>query len=466
MIRQGRTQPRIAIIGGGVSGLTSAFRLRQRFGDDMHLELFDAADRPGGLLCTKPVGGVAMDVGAEAFIVRRPEALNLVTELGLADHIVAPGPMRPAIWTGGAQDGRLHPLPTPALMGIPVGPEPMTGLAAEADLERMATEPLRPFEWTVGDDPAVGHLVGERFGRSVVERGVNPMLGGVYSAVADQLGLREAIPALAKALDEGAPSLTAAVEAVLAAGRGSAGPVFGALRGGYRELVTALTEAVGNPIQQGISIAGIHATPTGYVLSGAPTDIEYDGVVVAVPIWTAARLLREISPQVAGAFGEVEAAGSAVVAVAVPAETALPEHSGVLVATDSPLRIKAITFSSQKWPHLRSGPVRTLRMSFGRLGAPVTDTDDQLVAAAIADLATVCAAASVPAPTIIDAVVQRWPEGLPHYGPGHLKMISSTMPQLPSGIAVAGSGYAGVGVPACIGTATSAVGKLTADLQT
>lgn len=454
--------PRIAIIGAGISGLTAAYRFRQHFGDDIHLDVFDEADRPGGLLRTRTVGGAAMDVGAEAFIVRRPEARDLVAELGLADRVVSPGPMRPAIWSA----DRLHPLPSPALMGIPAGPETMPELADPADTARMTAEPGVPLAWTVGDNPAVGHLVGERFGRSVVERGVNPMLGGVYSAVADQLGLREAIPALAAALDRGAPSLTAAVQSVIAAGATSTGPVFGALRGGYAELVAALSDAIGPVITHGVAIRGIGATENGFALAGAPGDPEYDGVVVAVPIWTAATLLSDVSPSVATVFGEVAAAGSAVVAFAVPAETALPEHSGVLVATDASLRIKAITFSSQKWPHLRTGPVRTLRTSFGRLGSPVTETDDELVAAALVDLETVFAAAGLPAPRVVDAVVQRWPGGLPHYAPGHLARISAALPELPAGIGVAGSGYRGVGVPACIGTAGSAVAKVTAHLQT
>lgn len=462
----GGRSPRVAVIGAGVSGLTAAFRLRQRLGVDAVIDVYDSADRPGGLLCTREVGGVSMDVGAEAFIVRRPEARDLVDELGLTAHVVSPGGLRPAIWSG---DG-LHPLPAPALMGIPLGPEPMADLASPADLDRMAAEADVSLAWAPGADPSVGDLVGDRFGRSVVARGVDPMLGGVYSTLADHLGLREAIPALARALDDGAPSLTAAVRHVLDAGASATGPVFGALRGGYRELVDALVAAGGARLHLGAAVTGLAHGPDGFTLlieaSGQPRPIDYDGVVVAVPVWTAAELLGDVAPETAAVLADVQPAGSAVVAFAVPESTPLPEHSGVLVATDADLAIKAVTLSTQKWPHLRGGPVRTLRASFGRLGDPVIRTDEQLVAAAVSDLAIVFSAAGLPAPEVADAVVQRWPAGLPHYPPGHLARMRTALAMLPDGIGVAGSGYNGVGVPACIGTADAAVGKVTAALPT
>lgn len=458
--------PRIAVVGAGVSGLTAAFRLRRRLGVDAVVDVYDSADRPGGLLCTRTVGGVAVDVGAEAFIVRRPEARDLVAELGLASRVVSPGGMRPAIWA----DGGLHPLPSPAMMGIPHGPEPMMGLASDSDLTRMAAEPDRPLGWTPGDDPAVGELVADRFGPSVVARGVDPMLGGVYSALSSSLGLREAVPALARALDDGAPSLTAAVGRVLDAGAGATGPVFGALRGGYRDLVDALVAAGGATLHLATPVVGLAGGPGRYTLlldgAGEPRPVTYHAVVVATPIWTAARLLSGVAPDAARVFATVEPAGSAVVAVAVPASTTLPEHSGVLVATDADLRLKAITFSSQKWPHLRAADLHTLRTSFGRLGDPVAESDDALVAAATHDLTTVFAAAGLPGPAVEDAVVQRWPRGIPHYAPGHLARIRGALELLPAGLGVAGSGYNGVGVPACIGTAGAAVGKVTADLTT
>ncbi|WP_143965449.1 protoporphyrinogen oxidase [Gordonia zhaorongruii] len=459
-------RPRVAVIGAGVSGLTAAYSLRRALGDDVHLDVFARDDRPGGALRTRTVGGTSVDVGAEAFIVRRAEARDLITELGLADQIVSPGIMRPAVWSGGA----LHRLPSPALMGIPAESSAMRGLLDDAGLERLATEPRRRLDWVRGAEPTVGGLVADRFGDEVVARAVDPMLGGVYSARARDIGLREAIPALAAALDDGAPSLTAAVQDVVGRGTGS-GPVFGALRGGYRTLVDALVEASRSVMHIGVTVDSVEPAGRGYELVADWTgDLRYDAVLVAAPVWRAADLLAAAAPRAADAFGAVDAAGSAVVAFAVDPDSPLPEYSGVLVATDSGLSVKAITLSSRKWPHLAAsrgadGRPSTLRTSVGRLGEPVIADDAELVRRAGADLATVFGAAGLPEPDVLDAVVQRWPEGLPHYGPGHLAAMADATAALPNGLAVAGSGYRGVGVPACIGTARDAASRIVAHLH-
>ncbi|MGO3327943.1 protoporphyrinogen oxidase [Gordonia sp. (in: high G+C Gram-positive bacteria)] len=451
---------RVAVIGGGVSGLTGAYDLRRLLGDDAHIDVFCADDSPGGILASATVDGLSLDVGAEAFIVRRPEARDLVAELGLGDEVVSPGGMRPAVWS----EGRLHPLPSPALMGIPATASALGDLVDDAERHIVETESDREMHWTRGADVSVGELVADRFGEAVVARSVDPMLGGVYSARAHDLGLREAIPALAAVLDAGAPSLTAAVADVLSRPTGD-GPVFGALRGGYRTLVDALVTAARADVHTGVSVRSVQTDGSAYdVEVGSAADrvdaSGYDAVLVAVPVWTAGALLDEVAPPAADAFSAVDAAGSAVIAFAVDGPT--PEQSGVLVASDAgDLSIKAITLSSRKWPHLAATDGRSvLRASIGRLGHPVTASDEELIARATADLGIVFCAAGLSAPRVRDAAVQRWPAGLPHYGPGHLSAMSAAIATLPAGLAVAGSGYRGVGVPACIGTARDGASRL------
>ncbi|GEE02634.1 protoporphyrinogen oxidase HemY' [Gordonia spumicola] len=450
---------RVAVVGAGVSGLTAAYELRRILGGDARIDVLADDVEPGGLLATRAVGPTTLDVGAEAFIVRRPEALALVTELGLADQVVSPGPSRPAIWSA----GRLTDLPSPALMGIPSTPEAVRDLLDADERRFVESEPDRPMAWTPGSDVSVGDLVGDRFGPAVVARSLDPMLGGVYSARARDLGLRETIPALAAALDAGASSLTEAVRRVGARATGS-GPVFGALRGGYRTLVDALVAAARADIRAPVAVRSVTRAGDGFGLDGIG---DYDAVVIATPVWTAGRLLADVAPESAAVFAGVRAAGSAVVAFAVDGRSPLPPHSGVLVASDADLSIKAITLSSRKWPHLRPEPggVSLLRTSFGRLGEPVVGADADLIARARADLDTVFAAVGLPAPEIVDALVQRWPTGLPHYAPGHLAAMADAVSRLPTGVAVAGSGYRGVGVPACIGTARDAAAGVARDLR-
>ncbi len=135
------------VVGGGISGLTAAYRLRQAAGDQASVTLFEPSDRLGGVLRTEQVGGVAVDVGAEAFVVRRPEMPALLAELGLANEQLGTTGARPLIYS----QARLHPLPTGTLNGIPSSAESMAGLVNDATLARIAAEPDRAVEM---DGPA------------------------------------------------------------------------------------------------------------------------------------------------------------------------------------------------------------------------------------------------------------------------------------------------------------------------
>lgn len=464
----------VAVVGAGISGLTAAYRLRQRLGPDARIDVYEADERVGGILKTVDVGSpgadpIGIDVGAEAFIVRRPEALGLVTELGLADRVVSPTGRRPALWAR----GRLCEMPRPALMGIPATPDAVADLADQGDLARMAAEPDRPFEWVPGSDISVGDLVADRFGPSVVSRSVDPMLGGVYSSLAADIGLREALPALAARLDAGASSLTEAVRELLDNPTAS-GPVFGTLIGGYRVLVDALSDAARPDLRFSAAVTDIRRDDGRWALLTGDqpvADASYDGVVLAAPAWMTGRMLRRAAPEVASTLRAIERAKSVVVSMTLAPHTALPDNSGVLVATGENLRAKAFTLSSRKWAHLgQPGAAVSVRASFGRYGQPVPGEDVQpgidgmLREWAAADLDRVCAAAGIDSVTgrIVDTVVQRWT--LPRYAPGHLAAIAQAEDALPAGLALAGNAVRGVGVPACIGQAGRAVERLVAAL--
>ncbi|QKT07235.1 FAD-dependent oxidoreductase [Gordonia sp. X0973] len=450
---------RVAVVGAGLSGLVAAHELRRILGPELVVDLYEASGRLGGILHGVDVAGRTTDVGAEAFVLRRPEARDLVAELGLADEIVVPTDARPALWAC----GRLRPMPTPTWMGIPASPEAVAEVADDEDLARMATEPDRPLAWTAGADCSLGELVADRFGPSVVARVLDPMVGGVYSCLAADTGLRAALPALAARLDEGAPSLTAAVAALLPAPTAPRTPVFGALRGGYRALVDALVESAAPRTLLDTPVAEIAAAGRSWSVAGQV----YDAVVVATPAPVAARQLGAVAPDSAEALGTIATAAPAVVALALPVETALPAHSGVLVATGEELAgaVKAITFSSRKWDHLdvgEPGPApHRVRASFGRLGQPVTASDAELVAIARAAVGQACGTA-VGEP--VDVAVARWSDGLPCYAPGHDALVEAVFAGLPASIALAGSAYRGVGVPACIGQARAAAAAVRAHL--
>ncbi len=442
------------VVGGGISGLTAAYRLRQAAGDDATITLFDPGDKLGGILRTERVAGRPMELGAEAFVRRRPEMPALLAELGLSDRQMSTTGARPLIYSG----QQLHPLPTATVVGIPSSATSVTGLVDDATIERINAEPERPLDWQPGSDPATAELIGDRFGQQTVARSVDPLLSGVYAGSAATIGLRAAAPSVVAALDRGATSLTDAVRRGLPPA--SDGPVFGALDGGYQVLLDELVERSRLRWVRA-AVDRLDRAERGWSLrDDAGSHWDADAVILAVPAPRLARLISAVAPRSSAAASRIASASSVVVALGVPGDTAFPECSGVLMASGEPLRAKAITLSSRKWG--LGGDVQFLRLSFGRFGDDLaaTATDEQLLAWAAQDLAAVFGLDVEP----VDARVQRWIEAMPQYGPGHADVVAEIRAGLPPTLAVAGSYLDGIGVPACIGAAGRAVESLQAEV--
>ena len=291
-----------AVVGGGISGLVAAYRIRVAVGPEPTILMFDPADRPGGVLRTERLCGQPMDIGAEAFVARRPEVPALLAELGLADRQITPTGVRPTIYSR----DRLHPLPPGAVNGIPSSAQSLEGLVDQATLARVAAEPDAAMPWHPGADPSVGAVVGERFGEQVVTRSVDPMLSGVYAGSAATIGIRSAVPTVAAALDDGAGSLTAAVRRALPAG--ASGPVFAAIDGGYRVL---LDELVARSGLQWVptAVCELAADRKGWELTDDTGHTwRAAGAVVALSAPRAAALLDDVAPHAAAAAARVPVA--------------------------------------------------------------------------------------------------------------------------------------------------------------
>jgi protoporphyrinogen/coproporphyrinogen III oxidase len=441
-----------AVVGGGISGLTAAYKLRCAAGDDALITLFDPAEALGGTLRTASVAGQAVDVGAEAFVARRPEVPQLLAELGLADAQVDTTGVRPLIYAGST----LHPMPERTVNGIPTSAASLAGLVDDDTLSRVAAEPSRPWRWEPGADPAVADVVADRFGAQVVARAVDPLLAGVYAGSAATIGLRSAAPGVAAALDAGAVSLTEAARTALPPASGE--PVFRAVGGGYQRLVDELIRQSRAEVVQTAVTRLSRADDGWHLVNAAGADRRADAVVLAVPAPRLAGVVAHALPLVAAAARRIPVASSVVVALAMPGGTSLPERSGVLVASGEPLHAKAITLSSRKWGH--PAGVELLRLSFGRFGDDVarTASDDELVSWAIADLSGVFGVTTDP----VEVQVARWIDAMPQYGPGHGTLVGTIRAALPDTLALAGNYLDGIGVPACIASGTAAAGRLVA----
>ncbi|MGW1678733.1 protoporphyrinogen oxidase [Saccharopolyspora sp. NPDC002376] len=462
--------PRVAVVGGGIAGLAAAHRLRRELGPQAEIVLVEQASRVGGKLRTVELAGRSYDVGAEAFLARRPEVLRLADELGVADDVVHPGGFSASVRAG----GRTRRLPTGTVMGVPAEPESVQDVLSDAGLSLVRAEKDLPPLRLEGADASVGELLRGRVGDEVVDRLVEPLLGGVYAGDSNRLGLRATIPALAAALDGGAESITAAASAALPAPKPDAPklPVFGAFQNGYRRLIDQLLIAADAKLRLGLPVRSLARTESGWRLeigaAPSPEFLDVDGVVLAVPAPAARRLLQDVVPSAAAKLGEVELASMIVVGLALPADAELPNASGVLIARGerhddgTPFTAKAFTFSSNKWPHLRGANGELLvRGSVGRFGetADLQLDDAEVLRRVQADFAELTGIAAQP----VESTVVRWGGGLPQYGVGHLDLVADVeraLAEVP-GLALAGAALHGVGVPACIATGESAAMEIT-----
>jgi oxygen-dependent protoporphyrinogen oxidase len=456
---------RIAVIGGGISGLAAALRLRDR-APQAQITVYEQAPVPGGKLRTGHLRGVdgtavRVEAGADAFLVHGPDggqsaALALACRVGLGDEIVHPA-------TGSAGvvvDGVLHPMPGGTLMGVPGDLSTLDGVAKPAaGLDHDGDRPLL----APGEDVAVGALARRRLGDEVADRLVDPLLGGVYAGRADRLSLAATVPLLAGACRV-EHTLTGAVRAALAASRRPAGPVFATVRGGLSTLVDRVVAELGDgTVRCGLPIRELHRTGHGWQLvrgmAVRPEVHEFDAVVLALPAHRAARLLREALPAAAAGIGTVEYASVGLVTLALPAVD-LPELSGFLVPVTEGLAVKAATFFPRKWAHHRRADGTVLvRASVGRHGDErvLQASDDDLVALAHRELARIVG----PLPAPVDAAVTRWGGALPQYAPGHLDRVAGAREALRgTALALAGAGYAGVGIAACVTSGWAAADEI------
>jgi protoporphyrinogen/coproporphyrinogen III oxidase len=318
----------------------------------------------------------------------------------------------------------------------------------------MLDERARPFSWRPGADPAVADLVGDRFGEQVVARSVDPLLAGVYAGSAATIGLRSAAPTLAAALDRGAPNLTDAVREALPPP--ITGSVFGAVEGGYSVLVDELIRRADARWAQ-VTVERVNRSTHGWELvDDEGVRWHADAAVLAVPAPRLPKLVEHIAPRTAVAARRIGVASVAVVALALPGGTPVPDQSGVLVASRERLHAKAITLSSRKWG--RRGNVELMRLSHGRFADDLARSagDEDLLSWSAQDLATVFGISVEP----VDCRVVRWIDAMPQYGPGHGELVAELRAGLPPTLAVAGGYLEGIGVPACLAAATRAAASL------
>jgi protoporphyrinogen/coproporphyrinogen III oxidase len=455
----------VAIVGGGISGVAAAFFLRE---SGAAVTVLEGSPRVGGKLAVSEIAGVAVDEGAEALLARRPEGTDLITAVGLDGQLVSPGTTAAAIWTR----GRLRPLPRRQFLGVPADLDELesTGILSADGMVR-ARDDLRLPATGRDADVAVASQVGARFGQELVDRLVDPLLGGVYAGRSEELSFEATMGGLAQAsrqnrsLAMAAASLLPAPPSQARASAGAPAPVFTTLAEGLGTLPPAVAAASGATVRTSAMTRELARTDGGWRLTiGSAHSPEYlnaDAVILAVPATPAARLLNGVpgAAAAAAALAEFRYASMAIVTLAYPRDAfgQPPQRSGYLVPAVDGRSVKAVTFSTVKWPHLRQrGEMEIIRCSVGRVGEEslLQRDDTELASLAAADLEAATGVRGGPAAVR----VSRWGGGLPQYAVGHLDRVArirTGIAALP-GVAVCGAAYDGVGVPACIATARQA----------
>ena len=309
-----RTGPHIVVVGGGVSGLTAALVVAREL-PGARVTVLEGGDRPGGKLRLETVAGHLVDVGAEAMLALRTEAVDLLESVGAADEIVAPQTTSASVWTRGA----LHPLPRATLMGIPADPAEARGLLTDEEVDRA----LHEEDWSggpLGEDVAVGAYVAARLGQGVVDRLVEPLLGGVYSGHASRLSMRAALPQAWPTVVSGGSLLELAARAMgrgsasSPAGGGASSPALGeaprprrapfaGIRGGVGRLPELLVGALSAhdvEVRLHAPVTSLDRTPDGWAVVAGTTSaserLEADAVIVTVAPGPTARLLEPHAP--------------------------------------------------------------------------------------------------------------------------------------------------------------------------
>jgi protoporphyrinogen/coproporphyrinogen III oxidase len=493
------TTPHVVVIGGGIAGLAAAFYLRD---EPVRVTVLEGSPRLGGKLSASEVAGVSMDEGAEALLARRPEGTGLIEAAGLAADLVPAGVTSSAIYTRGV----LRSLPRRQFMGVPADIDELaaSGVVSAEAVARARTEPPRPFE---AADTSVTAYIGARLGVEVVDRLVDPLLGGVYAGRSEDLSFQATLAPLAAATRIH-PTLTKAAAALLPPAPAPAStpslaptstptptsasapastpslpadnskkstPIFVTLTTGLGALPESVAKASGADVRVNAMVRELTRTPAGWRLTigsaAAPEYLDADAVILATPAGPSARLLGQVASQAAAQLAQIPYASMAIITLAFRAGD-FPEQqrSGYLVPAVDGRAVKAATFSTIKWPHLAraadpENPVHIVRCSVGRSGdvAVLQRDDDDLAALAAAELAESIGITAQP----VAHRVTRWGGGLPQYNVGHLDRVARIRQAVSEqpGLAVAGAAYDGVGIPACVATARSAADQVIAHLR-
>ena len=459
---------RIAIVGGGISGLAAAFEMegRRRAGADVEYALYESSPRLGGVLRTEHIDGCLVEAGPDSFVTEKPWATDLCRALGIGDQLIGSNDADRKTYI--LVRGRLIEMPDGLMFLVPtkILPTGLSPLFSWKTKIRMMQELYHPPR-AVDHDESVATFVERHYGAEMVDRLADPLLSGVYGGEAANLSVRAVLPRFAE-MERTHGSLGRAMLAArkkMKSARKAAPPLFTSLRDGMQSLAkTAIGRLTPTCLLTNAPVHALQPDAGGWVVSAGMQSDHFDGVIVALPAPATAEVLGTASPEMAAELTGIDYSSSITVGLGYDHEVrqSLPPGFGFLVPRSECRQLLAATFVHNKFPHRAPQDRALLRCFFAGSNADRVwaHSDDQIIGIVRNELQQILGIRAEP----LFARVYKWKSAMAQYGVGHLDRldrITRLTEKLP-GLALAGNGYRGIGVPDCVRSGREAVKQLLA----
>jgi len=459
---------RIAIVGGGISGLAAAFEIeeRRRSGAAVEYTLYESSPRLGGVLRTEHIDGCLVEAGPDSFVTEKPWATDLSRAIGIGDELIRSNDSdrKTYILVRGKlvemPDGLMFLIPTKIL---PTGLSPLFSWKTKLRMVEELYHPPRAAE----QDESVAAFVERHYGAEMVDRLADPLLSGVYGGEAARLSVRAVLPRFAdmeRTHGSLGRAMLAARKKVQGAKKAPA-PLFTSLKNGMEHLSnTVVSRLTPRCLLTGAEVQALQREADGWVVSAGMQSDEFDGVILAMPARATSKVLEMASPELASELSAIEYGSSITVGLGYDGDVraALPPGFGFLVPRSEGKQLLATTFVHNKFPHRAPEDRALLRCFFGGASAERiwNQSDEQIVGIVRRELQEILGLHAEP----LFARVYKWKSAMAQYGVGHLERLEriERLRQKLPGLALAGNGYRGIGIPDCVRSGREAVKELLA----
>lgn len=462
--------PHVVIIGGGITGLSAGWYLQQqaaRQGLSLHYTILEQSNRWGGKVQTEQVNEVGdspfvLEAGPDAFLTRKPWALELARELGLNERILPVNKENGRTFV--LRRGQPVPLPEGLQLLAPTRLQPFLRSPLFSPWGKLRTmfDFFIPVRHSEGDE-TLASFVRRRLGTEMLDKLGEPLLGGVYNGDPERQSMQATFPNF-PVLEKKYGSLIRGLRAGQQERTPSSVPAFISFKSGTHELVDALVSQLNGDLRLNVGVSAIEHDNQYRVVTTDGNVIEADALILATPANVTSKLLREIAPEAASHLDTIPYTGIGAIYFAFRRED-IPrplEGFGLVVPGSEGRQFDGITWVSSKWNERAPSGFELLRIFFGgpRTRHILNMDDAELIVTMRGELQSIFDISAEP----LFHRIFRWHDGYPQYNIGHLERIAAAEAALPLGISLAGSAYRGVGVPDCVRQGRDAAQKVAAGL--